>query len=246
VSRRARAHTDRASFSEADIELAETLDSLDEATNYANWIFELLEPYLGAHVLEVGAGHGTFTARLARERTVVATELSPRSIAELRDRFRSRSDVVVLATDVPGAASDGPYDAAVLINVLEHIDDDAAALRELASMLRPGGRLILWVPAFESLYSDFDRRIGHYRRYRLGDLRSKLSTAGFEVAELRYVNSVGAVAWWVFARRLRRNPTSPGSAKLFDRVAVPVVRRLEGKLKPPFGQSVFAVGVRAR
>ena len=104
----------------------------------------------------------------------------------------------------------------------------------------------MWVPAFEGLYSDFDRRIGHYRRYRLAELRSKLSTAGFEPVDLRYVNSVGAVAWWVFARQLRTNPTSPGSAKLFDRVAVPVVRGLERRLKPPFGQSVFAVGVRNR
>jgi XTP/dITP diphosphohydrolase len=232
------------SFSGADEELAETLDSLDGADNYARWIFDLLEPHLGPRVLEVGAGHGTFTDMLARERRVMATELSPRCIEVLRQRFVGRPEVEVLASDVSGAGLHGPYDAAVLINVLEHIDDDGQALRELASALRPGGRLILWVPAFEALYSDFDRRIGHRRRYRLGELRAKLTAAGLDPVDLRYVNSVGAVAWWVAARHLRMNPTSRRNSSLFDRFAVPVVRRVESRVRPPFGQSVFAVATR--
>ncbi len=234
-----------ASFSEADRELAVTLESLDAAANYARWIGDLLAPYLGDRVLEVGAGHGTFTELLAPGRTVVATELSSRCVAELRHRFANRTEVTVLDADVKGAAGRGPYDAAVLINVLEHIEDDGAVLRDLAGVLKPGGRLLLWVPAFEGLYSDFDRRVGHFRRYRIPPLRSTLMGAGFEPVELRYANSVGAIAWWIFARQLRRNPASPRSARLFDRLAVPVVRRLERKMNPPFGQSIFAVARRA-
>jgi XTP/dITP diphosphohydrolase len=195
-------------------------------------------------VLEVGAGHGTFTDMLAGEHRVVATELSPRCIGILRDRFGGRAEVEVVATDVSGALPHGPFDTAVLINVLEHIEDDDEALRELASALQPGGRLILWVPAFMSLYTEFDRRIGHHRRYRRGELHSKLRAAGLEPVDLRYVNAVGAVAWWIFARQLRRNPTSRRSASLFDRVAVPVVRRVESRVHPPFGQSLFAVAAR--
>jgi SAM-dependent methyltransferase len=233
-----------ASFSEADRELAVTLESLDAASHYARWIVDLLEPNLGDRVLEVGAGHGTFTELLAPGRTVVATELSSRSVAQLRHRFADRPDVEVLETDVRGAGDSGPYDAAVLINVLEHIEDDGDVLNDLVSVLRPGGRLILWVPAFEGLYSDFDRRVGHFRRYRIPQLRSTLVAAGFEPVELRYANCVGAVAWWIFARQLHRNPTSPRSAQLFDQLAVPVVRRLERRVSPPFGQSVFAVARR--
>jgi SAM-dependent methyltransferase len=243
-SRLAGPHGGAVSFSEADAELAETLDSLDGAHHYANWIFDLLEPYLGVRVLEVGAGHGTFTELLVPGRTVVATEVSPRCIAALQDRFAGRPDVTVLAADVAGAAPDGPYDAAVLLNVLEHIEDDRGALADLASMLRAGGRLILWVPAFEGLYSDFDRRVGHHRRYRIPDLRAKLVAAGLDPVDIHYANAAGAIAWWIFARQLKSNPTSPRNAQLFDRVAVPVVRRLEARLKPPFGQSVFAVAVR--
>src|ERR1700677_1690693 len=103
TSRPGRARPRPAEFSDADRELAETLDSLDGAGNYAQWIYDLLEPHLGPTVLEVGAGHGTFTELMADRRRVVATELSPRCIAALRERFESRPEVEVLDTDVAGA-----------------------------------------------------------------------------------------------------------------------------------------------
>src|SRR5437016_5447341 len=81
---------------------------------------------------------------------------------------------------------------------------------------KPGGRLILWVPAFQLLYSDFDRKIGHHRRYRKGELRAQLTRAGYEVAEIRYVNSVGALAWLVVARLMHRAPTGGASVKIYD------------------------------
>jgi SAM-dependent methyltransferase len=232
------------SFDEADVELAETLDSLDDAHNYRRWIFDLLEPYLGPRVLEVGAGHGTFTELLAPGRHVVATDMSPRCAAVLRDRFWGDPAVEVLEADLEAAAVAGPFDAAVMINVLEHIEDDAAALSDLSALLVPAGRLILWVPAFAALYSEFDRRIGHYRRYDIRGLSAKLSDAGFRVDDIRYVNTLGAFAWWVVARQLHRTPTGTTGVQIFDRLFVPVVRRLERGHRPPFGQSIFAVASR--
>ena len=129
-----------ASFSEADRELAVTLESLDAAVNYARWIADLLEPYLGERVLEVGAGHGTFTGLLAPGRTVVATELSPRCVAELRARFAGRPDVTVLDTDVKGAAPRGPYDAAVLVT------GDNPGSGERASIARSGAGIPVAAP----------------------------------------------------------------------------------------------------
>jgi SAM-dependent methyltransferase len=236
---------DPATFSAADIELAESLDSLDGADNYAGWIFGMMEPFLGPDVLEVGAGHGTFTQVLAeRGRTVVATDLSERCIGVLQRRFSRVSNVKIVHGDTSMSADLGPFDTAILINVLEHIEDDNAALRHLWKSLKPGGRLVLWVPAFQALYSEFDRKIGHFRRYRLSKLRSQLTNTGFTVAEIHYANAVGAVAWWLVARVLRRTPTRPSSLRVFDRYAVPVVRTLESRVRPPFGQSIFAVGVR--
>ncbi len=236
----------RAEFSAADAELAETLDNLDGAGNYAGWIFELIEPHLGGEVLEIGAGHGTFTEMLARKATrVVASDISQRCVSRLRERFRGEEQVEILLGSVDSAAAHGPFDTVVMINVLEHIEDDDGALAELRGrVLRPGGRVVLWVPAFSFLYSDFDRRIGHYRRYTRSGLRAQLSQAGYQVQDVRYVNAVGAVAWLVLARFLRRTPTHGTPVKVFDRYFVPALKRLEQRWQPPFGQSVLAVASR--
>ena len=228
----------------ADAELAETLDNLDGADNYAAWIFEQVEPHLGGEVLEVGAGHGTFTGLLsARSARVAATDVSERCVSILRSRFDDDPRVTVLQGSAADAAELPPFDSAVLINVLEHIEDDDRALRELSATLKPGGRLVLWVPAFTLLYSDFDRRIGHYRRYRKAGLAEKLNSAGYDVADLRYINSVGALAWLVVARLLGRAPTGGTSVKIYDSYFVPVLKRIERRWAMPFGQSVFAVGI---
>jgi 2-polyprenyl-3-methyl-5-hydroxy-6-metoxy-1,4-benzoquinol methylase len=238
---RARRPAVPASFAEADAELVATLDSLDGAQRYAEWIFSLIEPHLGERILEVGAGLGTFTQLLARRGRVVATDMSARCVEALRDRYREWPAVQVDHMDLSASVAGRTFDSIVLVNVLEHIDDDATALKELHDGLEPGGRLILWVPAFMRLYSDFDRRIGHYRRYDMAGLTRLVGEAGFEVVDARYVNSVGALAWWLLARKLGRTPTAEGGVRLFDRAFVPVVRGIEEHWRPPFGQSIFCV-----
>lgn len=225
----------------ADIELAETLDNLDGAENYADWIHSLLAPHLGSRVLEVGAGHGLLTGRIAEAAEVTATDLSPRCAAVLRERFAGHPRVRVVEGGVDTALDVGEgYDSAVLVNVLEHVFDDDAMLATLARKVRPGGAVLLWVPAFEALYSEFDREIGHWRRYRRRDIVAKSRRAGLEPMEVRYVNSVGALAWWLVATRLGRRPTEGWTVRAYDRLVVPVLRRVEPR-GIPFGQSVFAV-----
>ncbi|HEX3393655.1 MAG TPA: class I SAM-dependent methyltransferase [Acidimicrobiales bacterium] len=228
----------------SDGALADTLDSLDDAVNYAGWIYSMMEPGLGPRVLEIGAGHGTLTELLADGRKVVATDVSSRCVGLLRERFSSRSDVEVLEADVLATPDIGGFDSIVMVNVLEHVADDRAALAHLREALHPGGRLLLFVPAFEALYSDFDRRIGHHRRYRAPQLGAAVTEAGFEVVDARYVNSVGAVAWWVVATKLGRVPTTRWSALTYDKAMVPVLRRLESRWAPPFGQSVLCIARR--
>jgi len=233
-----------AGFTEADRELARALDALSEADNYADWIVDMTQPHLGPQILELGPGHGTVTSRLARHGKVTAADLSPRCVAALQERYADHEHVEVVLGDVADALAGRTFDTAVLVNVLEHIEDDAGALRSLYDGLNPGGTVVLFVPAFEALYSEFDRMVGHYRRYRRDELAGKVVQAGFEVVEARYVNVVGALAWWAIACRLKRFPHSSWSVKLYDRAVTPLVRRLESRWVPPFGQSVLCVGRR--
>lgn len=234
-----------AEFDDSDAELSDVLATLEEADNYADWIYRLIRPYLGRDVLEIGAGHGELTERLRRDAHVTATDLSKRCVDELAMRFDGCNDVDVLQADVAALGTEGrTFDSVVLINVLEHIDDDVDALSDLRELLKPGGRVCVFVPAFEGLYSDFDRKIGHRRRYRRAHLASTFDAAGLDVVDARYVNTVGALAWWLFARQLGQVPTQRWSVKIYDQLAVPIIRQLEAGRAPRFGQSLLCIGER--
>ena len=101
-----------------------------------------------------------------------------------------------------------------------------------------------YAPALEALYSEFDRLIGHWRRYSKASLRAVVEAAGFEVVDLRFANSLGAVAWFVFCRLLGGRTSRTWVVQAWDRLAVPVLRRAERVVRPPLGSSLFCAAVR--
>lgn len=234
----------RASFAEADLALEQTLDELDEhVPNYNEWLRSLVQPATSGRVLEVGAGVGTFTLALLQTADhVIAVEPSARGSAAIAQTTHGDARVTVVHGFASDAAELGPFDGAVLSNVLEHIEDDEATLRELATLVRPGGCVAVFSPAFQLLMSDFDRSIGHVRRYRKRELRDRFVTAGFEIVEARYVNVPGFFAWLLVARLLRQRPTHSSLSAIYDRFVVPPTRWLESHVRPPFGQSVLVIG----
>jgi len=239
-----RRRAERASFDDADIALERTLEELDSnALNYNEWLRTLVAPAATGNVIELGAGMGTFSLALLRTADhVVAVEPSDRGSVALIAATRENDRV----TPVHGYASDaarlGPFDGAVMSNVLEHIEDDAGTLRELFAMVRPGGCVAVYSPAFELLMSNFDREIGHVRRYRKRELTVKFEQAGFEIADARYVNLPGFFAWLLVSRVLRRRPTHSRLTRIYDRRVVPITKWIESHVRPPFGQSVLVIG----
>jgi len=231
-------------FHDADSELGASLDNLDDATNYARWIVEMMSPYVQGDVIEIGAGHGTMAEHLSSLGPVTASELSTRAAQRLRDRFADHPDVTVVEGPVDQVMGNEQFDSAVLINVLEHIPDDVAALQAIFAGLRPNGCVAIFVPAHESLYSSFDHLIGHHRRYRRSTLAETMTRAGFEIEEIRYVNLPGLVAWFLVARLLNQRPTHSVLATTFDRLIVPVLRRAEKRYTMPTGVSLLAIGRR--
>jgi SAM-dependent methyltransferase len=230
-------------FSDADEELAGTLDALEGADAYADWVVSLFRDDLGQNVLEVGAGVGTITKRLADQGRVVAVEPSERCASPLAELAAVDPRVEVVHGSVDDVAADAAFDTAVLVNVLEHVADDVDLLRALGERLRPGGALVCFVPAHAWLHSRYDDRIGHVRRYRRSGLAEALGAAGFEVERLRHVNVPGALAWLAGARLLGLAP-SPRTTELYQRTVLPLTQRVEAGREPPFGQSIVAVARR--
>ena len=207
---------------------------MSDAENYVRWIFdELVAPHLGRSVLEIGSGIGTYSSRIVADPKVerlTCVEIEPHLIEAARASFSSAPSpkpVEHIVGDYVGLPlPKDHYDTAMLINVLEHLRDDRAAVKKARSELLMGG---------------LDRRLGHHRRDTTGTLRKLLEGAGFTVTALRYYNLTGFVGWlWRF-RILGRTQQSPGLVRFFDRVVLPVQLRVERVLSLPVGQSVYAV-----
>lgn len=235
----------RAGLAHTTPTLPATLDPPTDATRYADWIVDLMAPYLGGRILAIGASHVGIPERLARHGEVVVTEPSERRREALRARFAGSTRIRVASGRDGDAASRerGGFDHVVLVDVLEHAADDVRALELAANELVPGGHCHVVVPALEGLTSPLDRRLGR-RRYDRAGLITTVYRAGLEVVEARYVDCAGALASWLLARRLGRVPTGKAAARLYDRAIVPWVRALEEKRRMPIGQSLFVVARR--
>jgi SAM-dependent methyltransferase len=216
------------------------------AVNYFGWQARLVKPELGQRVVEIGCGTGNFTRMLLDCEAVLALDTDADCIERIGGRFpgqRNLQTAVCDAEDLGGfdKARSFRADSIVCLNVLEHIEDDRQALARMASLLPPGGVIVLIVPAFESLSGPIDRNLGHHRRYDRQSMRKLAQDCNFEIEKLHYMNCVGFFGWWVNAHILRREVQSENQISFFDRCVVPAISRLEAMLPPPFGQSLFVV-----
>jgi SAM-dependent methyltransferase len=223
------------------------LDAMAEARNYHRWILAQFAPFLGDSLLEVGAGIGNFAAQILEARPdICLTLLEPAANLAplLAQRFASRPRVRTLAGSLAEHAASLSVEGAVMVNVLEHIENDQECLFQLHRVLRPGGRLMLFVPAVQAIYGSLDAAFDHFRRYSKPGLRRMLEQSGFTVKTLRYVNMPGVMAWWVTGTLLRRTTLRPASVRAYDRWVVPWLAKLEDVWEPPIGQSLLAVAER--
>jgi SAM-dependent methyltransferase len=217
------------------------LEDLSDAVNYQKWLADLVRPHLGDDPLEVGSGLGYYAALWLEDvEHFTATEGDGQRLLALKNRFADEPRVTVRELLLP-TDEVGRHSAIVALNVWEHIDDQVGALRSAARLLRPGGKIVLVVPAFEFAMSRFDREIGHVRRYTTGSMRAAMTEAGLRVEQLRYVNPVGLLSWFVMCKLLRQRPKNGALLRAYDRMVIPVLRRAEQGRRPRFGQSVFVV-----
>ena len=231
---------------EATDPLHATLRRMAALDRYNAFLFEVIAPYMGRRILEVGAGTGTITQFLRGRERVCATEVDAQYLQLLERRFEHdpqiRTSMFDLDKAVPADVASERYDTVICLNVLEHIEDDGAALRRMCEVLEDDGRLILLVPAHQFLFGTMDSAIGHYRRYARNSLRALLEREGFSLETDLMLNALSTPGWFLNGRILRRSSVPGFQARLANRL-VPLFR-LERKLKLPIGLSVVAVAHR--
>lgn len=216
-----------------------------QAKNYFAWQYRLAARELGRRIIEIGCGIGNFTGLLLDRDAVVAVDVEPGCIERLTERYPDRSNLHARTCDLTAAAfldlASFHADSCVCLNVLEHIEDDQEALRRMAAVLAPGGIITLLVPAFPSLYGPIDKLLGHYRRYTRESISRLAEATGLHVQTSHYMNAIGFFGWWANAHILKREAQSAAQIGFFDRYVVPIASRVEGWVRPPFGQSLFIV-----
>ncbi|MFP2932478.1 methyltransferase domain-containing protein [Pyxidicoccus sp. 3LG] len=222
-----------------------TLERMDGATHYNQWLARRFREHLGRRVLEIGAGIGTITRELEPGlELLVALEVDRFYVDRLKNLFRGKPHVRPYLSDVALADWESlkseRLDTIVLSNVLEHIPDDGSAVRRFRQILSPGGRVVILVPALQQLFGAIDEAVGHHRRYTPSTLRAVLEGNGFEVEKLEWMNLAGLPGWFVNSRLLRRRAVPKLQLKLYDTLA-PFLARAESHVKLPVGMSLFAV-----
>ena len=216
----------------------DNLVAMEEAHRYNDFLQQLITQHAprSGRWLDFGAGAGQFAIPLKQAgHDVVAVEVD----AALSQGIARQG---VPTFDSLDKVPDESVDYVYALNVLEHISDDGNALRLLRRKLRPGGKLLVYVPAFQGLYSSMDALVGHYRRYRGGGLRATVEQAGFQVDTVAYADVVGYFASLVYKCLPGRDGTiTPGSVALYDRWIFPLSRGLDRVASPWLGKNVYTV-----
>ncbi|WP_158932590.1 bifunctional 2-polyprenyl-6-hydroxyphenol methylase/3-demethylubiquinol 3-O-methyltransferase UbiG [Acidisphaera sp. S103] len=207
-----------------------------EARHWKSYVATLLRPWLGPRVLDVGAGIGSNLPLLFADPVKQWVALEPD--ADLLRQVTGASRTIVGTLDALDPSEQ--FDAILYLDVVEHIEDDAAELERAFRHLLPGGRLIVLVPAHQFLFSPFDAAIGHFRRYGRSGLR-RIGPAEGRLECLLLLDSVGFLASLANRLVLRSSMPTAGQIRLWDQAMVPMSRVIDRLLSYRVGKSVLGV-----
>lgn len=191
----------------------ETLQIIANAQRFNRWMFERIAPFLNGNVLEIGSGIGNIT-RFALEHglTVTASDYNKTYQELLKKKLAGYSNLAEVysidlqSQDLPAQLPElrEKFDSIFLLNVIEHLEDEKVAIANCRYMLRPGGTLILLAPSYNALYCEFDKQLGHYRRYTKKTMAGIFPVQEFNVIHQEYFNLAGVAGWLIFGKLLKR------------------------------------------
>lgn len=225
-----------------------------ELSNYGKYQFDLVAKYIGRNILEVGSGGRVFTRHMARNlrdiERIISIEPSSTLTEIYKDKYVFPEYVKFEAVDLfdMKAASYGLFDTIILVHVLEHIEDDRAALTHLHSLLAPGGRILIEVPAMPFLFSHHDEMLGHFRRYNKKNFQAMVDTDLFGVVDLWFQDEIGMIGSFIYFKMKKVRLKSQEGIDLvknqggiYDKYVIPFEKFYERFLRFPFGLSLTGI-----
>ncbi|MBP9865889.1 MAG: glycosyltransferase [Candidatus Omnitrophica bacterium] len=222
------------------------LMDMNNARRFNKWMADQLRPHLGDRVLEIGAGIGNLTKQFIPRQHYAVTDIDARSLHYMKSFALGRPFMEVRHLDADKAEDfkglEQSFDTVLIVNVLEHVADEQATLKNIYGALQPGGKIVVLVPQFPALYGSFDKVLGHRERYTEKKLRDGLAKAGFEVSRMFEFNKLTVLSWYLNGKILKRKRFSRFQLKILE-LLVPLLTHVDRYL-PWGGLSLIAVGVK--
>lgn len=228
--------------------------SFDNMRNYRKYQYDLIGKYIGTNILEVGSGDRSFTKQIITENPNITRLHSIEPSETLYDMHKSNfvfpdfatfgcTDLFDLSLEQTGL-----FDTAIFIHVLEHIQDDKKALDHVFDLVKPGGYVLVEVPAMPSLFSVHDEILGHFRRYNKTHLRSIIDIKKYEITKLWYQDPIGVFGSWYFFKMKKIKVKSDEGLNLaknqggiYDKYVIPFEKQIERLITFPFGLSLTVI-----
>lgn len=211
----------------------DNLELMAEAINYNRFLVQLVKDNVSKNdrILDFGSGIGTFAKRLSKDGLLIeCMEPDEMQFQQLLNSGLKTSRNIL---DV----EDSIFDSIYSFNVLEHIKEDSKTLAILRRKLKRSGRLLIYVPAMQILFSSMDKKVGHYRRYSLNELKRIVSDNGFKIIEIRYIDSIGFLATLIYKLIGRKDGgINKNSLIIYDRFVFPVSIMLDKIFSPFLGK----------
>ena len=213
-------------------------------------MYDEISPFLNGLVLELGSGIGNISRMVLDDRfPTVLSDVNSSYLDQLKTAFSSYSNlrnVITLDLQDPffqttNGDLQGKFDTIFLLNVIEHLKDDHAAVENCKYMLKAGGTLILLAPAYHFLYCNLDKNLGHYRRYTSNTLAALLTQNNMQLIEKKYFNLAGIAGWLLWGKLLGKQQLKAGGMRIFNK-GVPIFRLADKMVHRKIGLSAIVAG----
>jgi glycosyltransferase involved in cell wall biosynthesis len=221
-----------------------TLDAVEQAPRFNRWMYDSVRPWIGSRVAELGVGRGNLSRHIKQHEHVLLTDYRMDYLEPLHEKWRHHPHLEIAKLDMTAREDYESLrafapDTVVFLNVLEHIEADRQVLANLFATVPAGCRLVVLVPYNQKLFSEFDRALGHYRRYQRLELEGKMREAGFEVERQFFFNKAGVIVWYVANTLGRQVSLKPWQLRIYN-AFTPLCRVLD-RVLPMSGLSTVVV-----